>query len=344
VEALLARLAQERSPTAEDVVLRAELEVGRGRPDEAISLLTGIPESTPLAGPARLVAGQIEKSRDRARRMEALFLDALRLDPQLAPARRELIYLYSMQARRTEVTAQFRALAEREPLNHDDVLLWMNSFEDLWINNLIQSHLERYLAADPDDRLSRLALAGVFVRYYQLEEAEALLAPLSDSDPDVRALRARMALGRMRLEEVRSLLAEGPAEHVRLALLRGRFAVRMHDPAAAARQFRIVLRLEPTNREALEGLSVVLEQLGDRQGADSAQKQATQWRHLTLLLQKSTVFGIRTDQTLLTQLGETCETLGQIPEARAWYRLALAQDPLDAAVQKSLFRLRDRAP
>ena len=32
--------------------------------------------------------------------MEALFLEAVRLDPKLARARRELILLYAMQARR----------------------------------------------------------------------------------------------------------------------------------------------------------------------------------------------------------------------------------------------------
>src|SRR5205823_9610593 len=107
---------------------------------------------------ARLVAGQIEKTRDRARRMEALFLESLRLDPKLALARRELIFLYAMQARRSDVNSQFRALAELEPLEFDDAFLWMNSFEDLWVNGVIRSHLERFLAADPEDRLSRLAL------------------------------------------------------------------------------------------------------------------------------------------------------------------------------------------
>src|SRR5947209_6707309 len=127
-EDLLVRLAQRRPPTADDVVLRAELELGLGRADRAVDLLTGIAESDPHAASARLVAGQIEKSRDRARRMEELFREALRLDPKLAPARRELIFLYGMQARRADLNAQYRALAELEPLGYEDVFLWMNSF------------------------------------------------------------------------------------------------------------------------------------------------------------------------------------------------------------------------
>src|SRR5690242_83991 len=133
-EDLLARLARCRPPTVDDVVLRAELELGRGRRDRAIGLLTGIPESDPHAARARLVAGQIEKSRDRARGMEALLRGALRLDPKLTAARRELIFLYGMQARRADLSAQYRALAAIEPLNHVDVLLWTTSLEDIWIN------------------------------------------------------------------------------------------------------------------------------------------------------------------------------------------------------------------
>jgi tetratricopeptide (TPR) repeat protein len=343
-EALLTKLTERRAPTADDAVLRAELEMGRGRAQEAIILLTEIPESDPLAARARLVAGQIENSLRRARRAEALFLESLKLDPRLVPARRELILLYAMQARRSDVNAQFRALAELEPLSYDDVFLWTNCFEDLWVNETIRPHLERFLAADAEDRQSRLALAGVLVRYNQLEESEALLHILPDKDPDARLLRARIALHRVRLDEVRSLLDHGPADHVGLALLRGQLAVRMNDPPNADRQFRIALRLDPNNHEALEGLSLVLKQWGDLREAASIQKQADQWRHLRTLLQKSKTFDIRTDKSLLTQIGEACEALGQTPEARAWYRLALREDPLDPAVQKSLYRVRDRIP
>jgi tetratricopeptide (TPR) repeat protein len=271
-ESLLTQLARRRPPNAEATLLRAELELGRGRVDPAVRLLTGIPKMDPLAASARLRAGQIEKSRDRARRMEALFLEALRLDPKLAPARRELILLYAMQARRADVNAQYRALSALEPLHYEDVLLWTASVEDIWINETIRTQLERYLAADPEDRLSRLALA----------EVEALLRHLPDPDPDARILRARIALDRLRLEEVRSLLDQGLVEHAGLALLRGELAVRMNDPATAARQFHIALRADPTNREAVQGLSIVLQKLGQAESAACYRKQATHWRHLAV--------------------------------------------------------------
>jgi len=341
---LLARLSQRRSPTAEDIALRAELEVGCGRVDQAVSLLTATPESDPSAARTRLVAGQIEKSRDRARRAEVLFLQAIRLDYKLAQARRELIFLYAMQARRADLNAQFRALAEREPLDFDDVFLWTNSLEDRWVNDLIRPHLERFLAADPLDRSSRLALAAVVLRAGNSDECAALLRSLPDSDPDARALRAQLALSRLQVDAARSLVADGPFEHVGLALFRAQLAVRSNDPITATREFRLALRLDPTNREALQGLSLVLKQLGDAAAAAPIQKLAEEWRHLTSLLQKSKTFDMRQDKTLFTQLAEACETLEQRAEARAWYRLALRLDPLDEQVQRALYRLRDRVP
>jgi hypothetical protein len=153
-------------------------------------------------------------------------------------------------------------------------------------------------------------------------------------------LRARLALKASRPEQARTLVKEGPVEHVGLALLRGQLAARSNDPAAAARELRIALRLDPTNREALHGLALALKQLGDAEAGANVQKQAEDWRHVTSLLQEAKTFNMRNDKSLLKRLGEACEAVCQRDVARAWYRLALDQDPLDGAVQKSLYRLK----
>jgi tetratricopeptide (TPR) repeat protein len=342
-EKLLDRLARRRPFTAADASLRAELELGRGHHDESVRILTSVPDSDPLAAKSRYVASQIENTRHRARGAEALLRDALRLDPSMAQARRDLIFLCSMQARRAEVNLQFAALAEHEPLTYDDVFLWTNSFENVWVNDTIRPHLVAYVAADPDDRLSRLALAAVFIHANELSEAEELLRSAPESDPEARVLKSRIALARMRLEEVRSLLDKGPSDHVGLALLRGQLAVRSNDPTTAASQFRLALELDPDNREALEGLTTAFKQLGKREEAAAAQKQADLWRAITRLLQKSKTLDDRYDKTALAELGKACEEVHQDPVARAWYLLALAADPLDPDLQRSLYRLRERS-
>jgi tetratricopeptide (TPR) repeat protein len=288
------------------------------------------------------VAGQIEKKRNRVRPAEALLLEALRLDPRLALAHRELIVIYAMQARRADLNDQFRALAELEPLKFDDVLLWTASLEDIWINDTIRGELERYLAADPQDRQSRLALGSVLLRSGDVDQAESILRPLAEGDAEAQVLRARIAMSRNDLVRVRALLADGPAGHPGFAVARGQLAARSNNPAGAALQFQIALEHDPANREAIQGLSLVLAQMERRDEAVAYQKKGELWRRLTGLLERARASGDHHDKGLCNQLAQTCEALGRTPEAAAWYRVALALDPASADAQQALYRLRRR--
>jgi tetratricopeptide (TPR) repeat protein len=341
-ESLLKRVSERWKGSADFASVQAELDLARGRPDDAIDRLRSIPAVDPAAARARLVAGQIEKNRNRVRAAEALFLEALRVDPRLALARRELIVIYAMQARRAELNDQFRALAELEPLKFDDVLLWTASLEDIWINETIRADLERYLAADPDDRQSRLALGSVLLRSGDVDQAESILQPLPEHDAEARLLRARIALSRNDLAQVSRLLADGPAAHPGFAVGRGQLAARSNDPAGAASQFQIALEQDPANREAIQGLSLALAQLDRRDEADVYRKKGGLWRTLTGLLERARASSNQHDQGLYSQLGRTCEALGRTPEAAAWYRLALGLDPANAEAQQALYRLRPR--
>ena len=49
----------------------------------------------------------------------------------------------------------------------------------------------------------------------------------------------------------------------------------------------------------------------------------------------------RRDAGLMRQLGAACAALDRNGEARAWYKLAIDLDPLDAESQQALFRLND---
>jgi tetratricopeptide (TPR) repeat protein len=303
--------------------------------------MQGISDSDSHAPGARLVAGQIQKSRNRMRLAEGLFLEAIRLDPKLARARRELILIYAMQARRLDLNAQFAALSALEPLNYDDVLLWTASLEDIWFNDSIRSDLERYIEADPEDRSSRLALATVLLRSGEMEKAEALLQFLPEDDSECRVFRARIELRRSNLDKFKALLAEGPAEDVGLALLRGQLAASSNDPTAGAQQFRIALRLDPTNREATQGLFLSLRRLGKQAEADAYREKGDRWRALTGLLENARGTQHRRNKPMLEQLATTCESLGRYHEAEAWYRLLLDIDPTDSTVQQALHRLSD---
>ena len=47
----------------------------------------------------------------------------------------------------------------------------------------------------------------------------------------------------------------------------------------------------------------------------------------------------RSNLSLLKDLGTAYHRVGLIPEAKAWYKLALAQDPIDRDVQVALYNL-----
>jgi hypothetical protein len=62
------------------------------------------------------------------------------------------------------------------------------------------------------------------------------------------------------------------------------------------------------------------------------------------LVRRAAELTSRDDPELLRGLGAACEDLRFLPEARAWYDLALARDPLNSQTQLALHRLRTAQP
>ena len=62
------------------------------------------------------MTGLIERHRQRLRYAEAAYRQAIRREPGLIQARKELIYILGMQSRRRELDAAFKDLARFAPL------------------------------------------------------------------------------------------------------------------------------------------------------------------------------------------------------------------------------------
>ena len=345
---LLDQLSPTRAASANVAILRAELEGSQGQTAAAVATLAGIPESDPLAARSRLLIGQIEKGRHQSRKSEAAFLDAVRLDPLLGQARRELALLYGMQGRRAELTTQFEALAKLDSMDMNGVFLWTNSNEDIVYSIANRPILERFVAADPADRWSRLALAEVLMRTEEAEDAEQakeILKPLPESDVEALGIRVRIALKRSRIDEARAMLARQPAEHPVLCRLRGQLAIKDRESSKAVEQLQIARRLDPTNREVALALATVYRLLGDAKQEQTYRELANQLRTLDDLIREqfqNFVEG-KKDPTMPRRLGAACEAVGRLDVARAWYELAIGLDPLDAVVQKALHGLKLKA-
>jgi predicted Zn-dependent protease len=340
-EAALARLSRARELTPLERFLRARLAMVRNRPDLALADLALVPDDHYLGPQARLLSGQLEIGRDRARIAEGFFRAALMLEPGLIQAHRQLIYIYGMQLRRAEVNAEFLALSGRTELTADDVYYWCLLRSTLWEPGEAIATLARFVAADPRDRWSRLALAEDYRRTGSYAEAESTLTSLRQEDHEAIGIRAQIALDLQEQDRAERLLSLGRVDDPVLAGLRGRLALSRHDARSALHHFRIAYAADPEDRAAIVGLSGALAMAGEQEAALPLRESVRKLQRLDTLLQKAADPRALRDPALLRQLGAACEGLHRDAEARAWYALTIAEDPLDSEAQQALFRLRD---
>jgi tetratricopeptide (TPR) repeat protein len=333
----LDQLGQLRAPTPLDWFLRAKVAAIRDHLDEALADLAHVPDSHPDAAEGWLITGQIERRRDRVRFAEQAFLHAIKLDPSLALAHRELIRIYGIQLRRLEFNREFQALQRLTALSFDDVYHWTSVRNNLWEPSAVALDLLRFVAADPLDRPSRLAVTDIFRRMGR--ETDSLLAPLSPDDPEALAIRVQIALGSEDGKEVDRLLALGPPDNPSLARLRGSKAIARRDAEEAIRQFRIAYAADPDDHETVSGLRVAYGLSGNEKDTTFFREAAANLGRLNTLLQRGSAEGARKDLELFREFGVACAALHRDSEARAWFGLAIAGNPLDAESQKALFRL-----
>jgi tetratricopeptide (TPR) repeat protein len=222
-------------------------------------------------------------------------------------------------------------------LNYILAFAWSQNSCQLWDVEGARKVLTQFVAVDPADRLSRLALATSYRLTGQLDEAEAVLRPLSDSDQDACALRADLAVERGDVEAAEKLVRLGPADHVRLNALRGRLSLQAGNPDQAAGYFRAALRQDPEDRDSIQGLGVALRKLRDPKGEELL-RIAFVHDQLKRTIQES-VTTIGTDTKLFYKLGDLSESLGRLEEARVWYQIAVGRDPLDTLSQQGLSRV-----
>jgi tetratricopeptide (TPR) repeat protein len=338
--AILDRRTALVEPIPLDWMLRAQIAESQGALEQALDCLKRIPDSDSIGARARLKAGQIEKARHNARRAEAEFRRSIELDDAQTQPYRELVYLYALGRRKTECDAQFRALVRLMTFDYVMAFAWGQNDCDVWDPNEAISVLVDIVANDPADRLSRLALATNYRLINQFAQAEATLEPLPNSDPDARVIRVQIAIDRADFDAANRLVREGPADHARLNSLRGRLAMQAGDTHAASAYFRAALGTEPRDRDAIQGLGVALQRVGDPQAKEYLQIAARYDQLKREIVRCGNSAKIELE--VFARLGEICESLGRPDQARVWYQVAIGWDPLDARAQQALTRVGSR--
>jgi tetratricopeptide (TPR) repeat protein len=336
---LLDRLGRLRPLSTLDRLLAAQVDRQRGRPEAGLETLRPVPDDDPLAAEVAIARGLLEVDRAHFRAAERQFLRAVGLDPRRVEPRRELINLYALQGRRKDLDAQFRVLSAVDDLTFDDGSLWCLGRRLDQAPDEAAAALRKAAAADPEDRNSRLALADILRRLGRLDEAESVLAAFGPDDPDANAARASIALDRGEAGQAQVYLSGGPRNHPGLARIRGRLALARGDAPAAAEHFRAVLDSEPDDRDALSGLGRALTLDDRRTEAIPHLQAADRIDELSRQLELARTPSNRQDVRQLRALGETCLRLDRPAQARVWYRLALASDPLAEDIQRTLYEI-----
>jgi hypothetical protein len=339
VERALQRAARAGTATPVYWFVRGELADARNQPDQAIEALARIPGNHALAAQARLLTGQIERKRNRVRFAEIAFLAALAIDPSLVQAHRELIYIYGMQLRRPELSREFLALKKANAFTFKNAFHWCLLRNNSWEPREAITELLAYVAADPLDRWSRLALAENYRRMGLDGEAESVLSSLSPDDNEANTLRIQIALDRHDNERADELLALAPPDDPVVARVRGRRALARRDGRSAVRHFQLAYAADPSNRDTIFGLISAWELLGNQKEAAPLRALARNLDRLNTLVLQAAKPDAPGNTALMKQLGATCAALHRNEEARAWFELAIARDPLDSSAQQALFRL-----
>ena len=241
--------------------------------------------------------------------------------------------------RRPEINAEFLALQRLTGLSFDDVYHWTSLRNNFWEPGDVAEDLMRFVAADPLDRYSRLALAEIFRRMGRHDQAESTLNALEPEDREANAIRVQIALDRRDTEKADRLLALGQAGDPVLARLRGAEALGRREAQKAADQFRIAYAANPDDHETLFGLWVALELLGNESEAGPIRLAARNLDLLNSALQRGRAPGARGDTALMREFGTLCAALHRDAEARGWLQLVIAANPLDSEAQQTLFRL-----
>ena len=342
-ELVMQRLRKSRLPTVLDHGLQARVDIAKGRVDQAIDNLSVIPDDHPLAGWARLRCGQLERSRMRFRKAENWLQETLRIDENSVEARRELVYVYGMQLRRSVLHDQFRKLNRLTTLKAKEIWVWCMVRDLAWWHP--EEHipiLERAIGVDAEDYWSRIALAEVLRRQGHTDQAMLMLEQSPVDRIELLAKRLELLLDQQDLEQVQKSLEKIPLNEPNVATLRGRLAMSNGDTKSALKFFELSEEFESGKREVIANLGQALIQAGDqKKGKIYLQKagQIDKLNNMLLQLEKTIESsGVETWRTL----GSTCESADRLAEARAWQSLIIANNPFDQTAQTAVFRIDEK--
>lgn len=269
-----------RSPDRLDLLsFLAELYLARNRLDDAIACFDEIPTTHPEYGAmARFQQGRTLLTLHRAAGAERQFRTLIAAEETaprlptryLLDARQRLRHILEVELRFEERQPLVTLLVQRGEADHFETVVSCFPSHLRWNGDDAVRWLEEFHAADPDDRLIRIALGRYRTGQGRLDEARTLLEGVMQQFPhDLWATACLIAClreaddGAAADRLIESLPPLASSDPWLLMLRRGAHALEHGQLEAAQAAYDMLLAADRTNTEAWQKLAMIARLRGD---------------------------------------------------------------------------------
>lgn len=320
------------------------------RKSAVAEVLRPIPETSSAWPEAQSILGELAIAEHRAALAEQIFRQLADHSSKALEPRQRLFYLLSLQQRTAEARAvlwEMYHIRDDPRILLDLVLELLTDQEDV---RGLAPEIEQFLATAPSDPFLRRAWGMGLLHQGRASEALPHLeaaARLLENDPVGRFALAecRILVGRpIEIEDVFGSVPDRPSDAAQWWLFRGRIEETTGFLERAVSSFERAVALQPEGREAHFRIGRALQRLSRSEAArihlDHASRIDQRIKAVRREHQALRKAGLPKDAALYERLGDLCEELGMVAEARAWLEQSIQLLPEDAGAPAKLARLR----
>lgn len=333
---------------AKALLYRGQLAADAGDPDTAIQFFNRVRnEDTREAGTARYLAATAWYAKRNAVLAEQQFLASIALHPTFLRPRESLVKLYYIQVRPTDLQRQLDAIRKVRDWNLEELfasqLAWFTS--SLPLENI--AILEEFVAANPADVVSRIALARHYLTQDRTREAIDLLHQTESHEPDNLTVHGLLGECHLKLADTetawRQFEHDTPAASNPAAWWRalGRCAAEAELWSEAVSALSYVVADNPNDYEAAYLLGIAAKRCGQNQLSETQLENA----RMTQKLASAALILLKTDRkredvltTAILDVGRLLLDLRRPTEALPWLSMFLSLRPQHQEAQ-SLWQL-----
>lgn len=260
-----------RDPSNSTALLyRGQISRDSGDSSAAARFWNRVPDSPPReGGTARFLEGTLFLEANRTRPAEAAFLKSIALHPDYLSPHERLLKLYVAQLRTADIRRELDAIRRFRLWTLEELYQLLNSTGEAV--NKVQSipRIEEFVAADPNDLDSLIALGRFYNWDNRHREAADVLRRALVEHPDNPAIRAYLAealLGQLDLEGARRVLQGAPLGQDALQCVwksHGLYWFLVDDWPRAIACLERAVALDPDDQNSVYKLGQAHERAGD---------------------------------------------------------------------------------